>query len=318
MTRAAEHGTEPASRAMKSSRRGDAAPALVVIVGLLSVYALTRWLDAHRPPPDDPFLTYEENYLTPEATRRMSLGFNGLVADWHWLRSLQYVGRKVAAYDKQLTLDDLRPVGVKNLAPLLDRATTLDPQFMAAYEYAAVVLPSIDAGAAVRLTEKGIRENPQEWRLYQHLGYIHWQQGRFREASEAYRAGARLPGAPAWMNAMAAQMEAGGGNRQTARDIYRRMLDEAEDEQIKSLAVKRILQLDSLDERDAIRALLADFKSRAARCPNNWREVAAPLRAAGLKTDAAGAPLDPTGMPYVLDANVCEAKLDERSEIPKQ
>src|SRR4030095_12243427 len=115
----------------------------------------------------------------------MSLAFNGLAADWYWLRSLQYVGRKMDAYKERFSLDDLSPLGVKSLGPLLEHATTLDPQFMAAYEFGAVVLPSIDREAAVRLVEHGIRENPRDWRLYQHLGYIHWQAGRFREASEA-------------------------------------------------------------------------------------------------------------------------------------
>ena len=293
----------------------DAALVLFICAGLAAVFALARWMERHRPP-ENVFATYEENYVTPEAARRMSLGFNGLVADWYWLRSLQYVGRKVQTYDQRFTLDDLGPLNVKNLGPLLDRATTLDPHFMAAYEFGAVVLPAIDDEGAVRLTEKGIRDNPGEWRLYQYLGYIHWQRGRFREASAAYAAGARLPGAPAWMNQMVAQMEAGGGSRETARAIYRRMYDEAEDEQIRVLAAKRLLQLVSFEHRDAIRAALAEFKARSSRCPNNWRELTAQLRPAGLKFDAAGAPLDPTGVPYVLDE--CDVKLDERSEIPKK
>ena len=35
---------------------------------------------------------------------------------------------------------------------------------------------------------------------------------------------------------------------------------------------------------DRIRAALADFNTRASRCPNNWRELTAQLRAAGLVT----------------------------------
>lgn len=296
-------------------RRADAALVLFVVAGVACVFGLARVMERHRPP-EYAFASYEENYVTPEAARRMSLGFNGLVADWYWLRSLQYVGRKVAAYEERFSLDDLGPLNVRNLGPMLDRATTLDPHFMAAYEFGAVVLPAIDEAAAVRLTEKGIRENPGQWRLYQYLGYIHWQRGRFPEAAAAYGAGARVEGAPAWMRSMAAQMESGGGGRATARDIYRRMFDEAQDEQIRALAARRLLQLESLDQRDAIRAALSDFKTRAARCPSSWREAAPLLRAAGMRLDSRGAPLDPTGVPYVLDS--CDVKLDERSEIPKK
>jgi tetratricopeptide (TPR) repeat protein len=303
--------------AARRERTRDALLALLVVAGLVSVFALSRRLDARRPP-EDPFASYEELYVRPETARRLSLAFNGLAADWYWLRSLQYVGRKVYAFKGDFSLDDMSPLGVGRLAPLLEQATALDPQFMAAYEFGAVVLPSIDRDAAVRLVERGIRENPQEWRLYQHLGYIHWQAGRFDEASEAYAAGAHVAGAPAWMNVMAAQMKAQGGSRQVAREMYRRLYEEATDEQVRTLALRRLAQTDSLDERDRIRRALLDFQARASRCPASWREVAAPLRALGLKLAPDAAPLDPTGLPYVLDTAACDVKLNERSQIPKK
>lgn len=306
-----------ATRVARLERARDLALAVVIAAGLLCSFLLTRWLDARRPPAE-PFAAYEELYITPEAARRMSLGFNGVVADWYWLRSLQYVGRKAAAHEGDLNLDDLRPLDLRNLAALLEHATTLDPQFMAVYDFGAVVLPAVDEGAATKLLEKGVRENPAEWRLYQHLGYVHWQAGRFSEASEKYHAGARLPGAPAWMRAMAAQVEVYGGRRDTAREIYRRMHDETDDEQIRALAIKRLLQIASLDERDAILRALRDFQTRNARCPVAWREVSASLRAAKLKLDSTSAPLDPTGTPYALDQTSCDAKLHPRSQIPRK
>ena len=314
MTRAEEHVRDSFAR---GERARDAALAAVVVAGLACAFALTRWLDAHRPA-EDPFASYEESYVSPETARRMSLGFNGLAADWYWLRSLQYVGRKAIAHGGPVTLDDMGALGVKNLGPMLEHATTLDPQFLAAYEFGAVVLPSIDEAAAVRLLEKGVRENPGEWRLYHNLGYIHWQAGRDREAGEAYKAGARVAGAPVWMQAMAAQMEASGGSRALAREMYRRLYEESSDEQIKALAASRLAQLASLDERDAIRRALEEFRARASRCPAAWREVAPMLRAARLRLDASGAPLDPTDSPYVLDSAACDVRLDERSAIPKK
>ncbi|HEX6183581.1 MAG TPA: hypothetical protein VFZ44_06690 [Pyrinomonadaceae bacterium] len=301
----------------RRERARDVALALVVVAGLASSFALSRWLDARRPL-EDPFAAYEEMYVSPEAARRMSLAFNGLAADWYWLRSLQYVGRKVESYRGDINLDDLSPLGIRNLGALLEQSTTLDPQFMAAYEFGAVVLPSIDREAAVRLIQKGIRENPREWRLHHHLGYIHWQAGRFHDAAEAYAAGARIKGAPKWMSVMSAQMSAHGGSRQVAREIYLRTYQESGDEQVKALAASRLAQLDSLDERERIGRALADFRTRAGRCPANWREVAPQLRAARLRLDPSGSPLDPSDVPYVLDAAACDARLDGRSRIPKK
>lgn len=312
-------GSLAASRADSARRERvrDALLAVVVVAGLAAAFGLSRWLDARRPA-EDPFASYEETYLNPETARRLSLAFNGLAADWYWLRSLQYVGRKVGAYKAAFTLDDMRALNIRNLGALLEHSTALDPQFMAAYEFGAVVLPSIDRDAAVRLVERGIRANPQEWRLYHHLGYIHWQAGRFREASATYEAGAALPGAPAWMHVMAAQMNAQGGSRAVAREMYRRMYEEAADEQVRALAVARLAQVDSFEERERIRQVLSDFRARAGRCPADWREVAPQLRAARLRLTGGGAPLDPSDVPYVLDAAACDVKLGESSRIPKR
>ena len=309
-----------ASSRAESARRErvrDALLALLVVAGLAASFGLTRWLDARRAV-EDPFASYEELYVKPETARRLSLSFNGLAADWYWLRSLQYVGRKALAHKGEFTLDDLRPLGLRNLGALLEQSTALDPQFMAAYDFGAVVLPSIDPDAAIRLIEHGIRENPQEWRLYHQLGYIHWQAGRFREASEAYEAGSRQPGAPAWMRVMAAQMNVQGGSRAVAREMYKRMYEGASDEQVRTLAITRLAQLESLEERERIRRALSDFRARAGRCPADWREVAPLLRAARLRLDAAGAPLDPSDVPYMLDAAACDVSLGEGSKIPKK
>ncbi len=292
--------------------------ALVILCGLAATVALARWMDTHRSSQTLVEDSSEELYVSPETARRMSLGFNGLIADWYWLRTLQYVGRRLNAHPGDIQLDDLSQLAIQQLAPLLEHATTLDPQFMAAYEYGAVVLPTIDAEAAIRLTRKGIAANPHEWRLHNYLGYIYWQRGRFQEASAAYREGALVQGAPAWMGVMAAQMEVKGGSREVARTLYQRMYAESGDEQVKQLALRRLAQITSLDERDAIHRVLENFSEHAGRCPSGWREVTPLLRAAGLRLDSAGAPRDPAGVAYLLDSTTCEARLDARSPVPQK
>ncbi|HEX8556479.1 MAG TPA: hypothetical protein VF668_00025 [Pyrinomonadaceae bacterium] len=310
-------GTDSGLSVARRERARDAALAAVIVAGLACSFALSRWLDARRPA-EDAFAAYEELYVRPETARRMSLAFNGLAADWYWLRSLQYLGRKVEAFRGDFSLDDMRPLGVRGLGRLLEQSTALDPQFMAAYEFGAVVLPSIDRDAAVRLVERGISENPSEWRLWHHLGYIHWQAGRFDRAAEAYAAGARVAGAPAWMDALAAQMHDHGGSPEVAREMYARMYEGAADEQVRALAARRLAQLDSEAERGVIRKALAEFRARAGRCPANWRELSPLLRAARLRLDAAGSPLDPSGAPYALDAAACDVGLGAGSRVPRK
>ena len=142
---------------------------LVVVAGLACAALLIGWTDSLRPPPD-PNAIDESLYLNGKTARRISLSFNGLVADWYWMRSLQYVGKKILSHPGDVALDDLSKLNLKLLAPLLDTATTLDPEFLDPYEYAAIVLPAVDVQEAIRITQKGIAANPNAWRLYQHLG----------------------------------------------------------------------------------------------------------------------------------------------------
>jgi tetratricopeptide (TPR) repeat protein len=286
----------------------------VIVVGLAAVFMVVRWLDKERPKTESE-IQQESLYLTGNTIRRMSLGFNGLVADWYWMRSLQYVGRKILDAPEHVQLDDLSQLDLRLLAPLLDVATTLDPEFMEPYQYAAVLLPAIDEDEAIRITRKGIDANPTQWRLYQHLGYVYWQRGDFTTAGETYAQGAMIPGAPRWMEAMKARMAAEGGSRDLAREIYTHMFEQADDSQIKETARLRLLQLDSMDQRDAIRKLLVIYKARVGNCPSSWREVEPLLRAARLPV-ADGAPIDPSGTAYVLLTENCDVDLDPGSVVP--
>jgi tetratricopeptide (TPR) repeat protein len=309
------------------SKRGDLLLVMTILLALASVVSLSRWIEAKRPPVD---VAQEEErlYVTGPAIKRMSLGFNGLVADWYWMRALQYVGRKALNHPGRIQLDDLSALNLRLLAPLLDTATTLDPQFMAVYDFGAVVLPAVDDRDAIALLEKGIAANPSAWRLYQHLGYIYWQRGDYTVASRIYGEGAELAGAPIWMKQMSAQMAAEGGSRATARQIYLNMLEQSEDEKIRELAARRLAQVYSFDERDAIRKVLNEYSARTGRCASTWKDVTLALANARFKVDggeqqlslnldaSTGAPVDPAGMPYRLVKDGCDVDLEPTSTVP--
>lgn len=286
---------------------------LLIIAGLGLAVALSKWIDSHRMSLNEG--TDDESlYLNGKTARRLSLAFNGLAADWYWMRSLQYVGRKIINLPADVEIDNLGQLNLKTLAPLLDTATTLDPQFLDPYEYAAVVLPAIDVNEAIRITRKGIDANPTAWKLYQHLGYIYWQQGDFKSAADAYGRGSEIPGAPPFFAAMKARMLAEGGSRATAREIYKQMLEQSSDDSVKEMARRRLMQVDSLDERDGLSKILSAYQARAGHCPENWKELELVLRNLRVPVDSAGAPLDPSGAPYVL--NGCDVNLDPKSEVP--
>lgn len=299
----------------------------IIIAGLAAIFGLSGFIERSRPalPPG---AEDEDLSLQGAKLKGYSLGFEGLIADWYWMRSLQYLGNKLLkAPGENINLDDLRPLNPRLLYPYLNTATDLDPQFIAVYSYGAVVLPAIDPQKAIDITAKGIANNPSEWRLYHYLGYIYWRLEQFDKAADIYEKGAHVAGAPPFMQLMAAQMKTQGGSRDTARAMYNEMYAGANDDQARESASLHLLRLDSLDEIDAINAVLTTFEKQNGRCANTWGEVANKLMVAkpqsgkALVLDKSGNPLDPTGVAYLLDKKTagCTAAIDyEHSKIPRQ
>ncbi len=291
-------------------------PALLIIAGFASVIWLSGFIERNRPPLPE---GYGDTDLSMNGSqlKGFALGTEGLIADWYFIRSLQYVGNKMLnSKSETINIDDLRDLNPRLLYPLLNNATDLDPHFIAAYSYGAMVLPAVDKEKAVELTVKGIAKNPDSWRLYQHLGYIYWKLGSYDKAAESYEKGSEIAGAQPFMKLMAASMKADGGSRETARSIYHQMLDSSGDEQVHITAVRRLNELDSLDEREAIDKTLADFNDRKGRCAAGLGEILPELSRIKLpagnefEIDRSNRLLDPTGAPYILDRDKCRSALD--------
>lgn len=288
-----------------------------IIAGFGLIFILSDVLEARRAPD---IYADEDLYLSSQRIKAFSGDFSGLAADWYWINSLQYIGRKIVKTKEEgdFSLKDMRPLNPRQLYPMLDRTTTLDPGYMAAYTFGAIILPAIDVDLAIKLTEKGIAENPNEWVLYQHLGYIYWQRGDYEKAAQVYDQGSGIAGAPSFMKQMSAKVRLEGGTRETAREIYQHIYDSAEDTQTKELIAMRLAQIVSLDERDKIREVLQETRKKTGGCPKSWPAVFNTLRAIkmsdgkGLAFSREGIPLDPSGAPYRLinSEEKCDVDLD--------
>jgi hypothetical protein len=289
---------------------------------LIAVFFLSAFIEQHRPPLPN---SYEDEDLALHGSKLkgFTLGFDGLIADWYWMRSLQYIGDKLTKHpDQDVNVDDLRAFAPRLLDPYLDNATDMDPQFIAAYQYGAVVLPAIDPQKAIEFCEKGIRDNPNEWHLYQHLGYIYWRLGQYENAAAAYSKGAKIPGSPTFMPMMAASMVTQGGSRETARAIYRQMAETSDDSITRDNAKRRLMQMDALDEIDAIKAAIAKFQNANGKCPGSWTEIVralaeSPTHGVTFHVNESNVPVDPSGAPYRFDKVACTVGLDEtQTKIP--
>lgn len=298
-------------------------PGVLIAAGFALVIVLTGVLERSRPSLPDG-LADTDLHLHGSRLKGFAFGMEGLAADWYYMRSLQYIGGKLLdRKDDTINIDDLRELNPRLLYPLLDNATDLDPHFIAAYNYGAVILPAIDAEKAIALASKGIANNPNEWRLYQQLGYVYWRLGRYAEAADTYEKGSAVSGASPIMKMMAANMKNDGGSRPTFRAVYQDMLANSTDEQVIEMAGRRLREIASLDQREAIDTVLGDFKAANNRCANGLSEIAPMLMSVTMpggsefRVDSANRPVGPTGVPYLLDKENCRVMLDgERTGSP--
>ena len=239
------------------------------------------------------------------ALRRLSLGYSSLLADIYWTRAVQYFGGKHLRSSKEYLL----------LYPLLDIATDLDPHLIPAYDAGSMLLSSSPpAGAgepdkAAALVEKGIKANPERWRLYFTLGFIHYiDRHDYKAAQQAFEKGSQIPGALPWMNVMAASMAERAGEPSTAFELWSRLAESTQDKYIQENARKHLAALQSDQEVTVLEQRVAAYKNATGKVPSSWQEL---IRAGLLR----GIPADPAGHPYRLTAKGT-VEITNLSEMP--
>jgi tetratricopeptide (TPR) repeat protein len=238
--------------------------------------------------------TLEEILYIPsaKALKRMGLGYSGVLADIYWTRAVQYYGQKLATRRPDLRYD--------LLYPLLDITTDLDPHLIVVYEFGSVFLsqrPPVGAGQpdkAVALLEKGIRNNPDYWRLYFDLGCIqYFDRKDYKAAQEAFEKGSENPKSLIWMKTMAASMAERANDPETALNLWTRLYETASDEMVKQNAVQHIEGLRADHEVLELEQRVKMYQQRTGRLPSNWYE----MMHEGL---LAQVPMDPVDKPYKL------------------
>lgn len=228
---------------------------------------------------------------SPAVAGRLALEYDAVAADIYWMRAVVHYGG-----DRLSTGGDRR---FELLAPLLELTTSLDPFFRIAYRFGAIFLAEPPPGGpgrfdlAEQLLRKGMTANPNQWQYPYDLGFLYfWRKQDGRTAAEWFQRASTMPGAPEWLDPLAAGMLARGGDRQASRQLLARILDDADQDWLRNTAERWMRQLDALDQIDQLRAMIARYREQA-RPPASWAEL---IRAGWIP----GVPVDPAGHPYVL------------------
>lgn len=264
--------------------------ALGVPLLLLSLYPLQRRITEKK----DSIAQQQELLLrSGKLLKRMSLGYDSLLADIYWTRTVQYNGGVIARGVNDFGL----------LAPLLDVTTDLDPRLDVAYRYGAIFLSEkVPAGAgrpdqAIALVRKGIAANPGNWRLYYDLGFVYyWYLRDYQQAAQTFWEGSKVPGAMPWMSAMAAHIAGSGGSRETSRFMWGQIYESSKDITIRANALAHLQALRTLDDLDALTNFAEIYKKRTGHAPTSMQDLVNAHIILGI-------PQDPGGYPYVFNAD---------------
>lgn len=101
--------------------------------------------------------------MIPKGENFNTLGFDKMVADLYWIKSVQYIGGNIFSTDR------------KGLFPLIDLITSLDPKFSRAYKIGMLLLP--DEGKMKEteaLIAKAEEKNADDWRIYYDAGFYYF------------------------------------------------------------------------------------------------------------------------------------------------
>jgi tetratricopeptide (TPR) repeat protein len=272
---------------MIRSRQVTAFAGTLLICSMVSAALLTRAVDHLRPTAPLQEMLY---ISSPKLLKRLCLGYDGLLADIYWTRTVQYFGgthsRGGGTY--------------KLLWPLLNITTQLDPHLIPAYEFGETFLvakPPQGAGdpeKAVELGRSGVKNNPDDWRLYYDLAFVYYDQKDYRDAAEAFLRGSQLPNTHPFLKIMAAQMAQHGGELNTARMMWSATLQTSHDALIRANAAAHLRAIQVDEDVTVLEPLIQKYHDKTGRFPTTFSDM---VSAGFMK----GVPLDPWGRPYSLE-----------------
>jgi len=260
----------------------------VLPAGFAGIWRLQHSIDAERKSLSE---ERDDVLLRPgRLVKVMSLEYAPLAADIYWTRVVQYYGNKHVRGEANLEL----------LWPLLDITTTLDPNLLVAYRFGAMFLSqAAPSGAgrpdlAVELIQRGIKANPDYWRLYEDLGFVYYFDLKdYQKAAAAFLEGSKRPNAQLWMKVMAAKIAAEGESFPTSFFLWKDIYDSTADPIVKKNAELHLQLLRVKEDCRQLDLLAKEYEKRNGRKPANMNE----LVQAGLLR---GVPGDPLGFAYVF------------------
>ncbi|MEJ2721950.1 MAG: hypothetical protein P8181_12555 [bacterium] len=189
-----------------------------------------------------PYL-HESLYLpSGKFVKEVSLGYRQLAADLVWLSAVQYYGGfRKGDHD------------LRYFQGLIDLVTTLDPNFVFAYVFGALVV-SEDLGAfneGADMLKCGMAANPTAWELPFEIGFLSYVNHVDNAVAARYfDLASRMPEAPEFTERFAAFVYAKAGDDATSVRLWEAYKESTDNPVLKELAERYIEKLKASNARE--------------------------------------------------------------------
>lgn len=223
---------------MKSRQRLKYILAGIIITGGLAASTIIVHGHSRRPRLNDSLYLPSGKFIG-----EMSLGYRQLAADFVWLSAVQYYG------EYRLDKHDL-----SYFEGLIDIVTTLDPHFIFAYIFGALVVCS-DIGSmdnGVEILRKGMMYNPKSWKLPFEIGFLYYvSAGNADLAARYFDLASRVPGSPEIAERFAAFVYSKAGHTRTSIRMWEELAENTDEPYMKELAARYIEKLKQELQKEA-------------------------------------------------------------------
>jgi tetratricopeptide (TPR) repeat protein len=153
---------------------------------------------------------------------------------------------------------------------------------------------------ALRLLDKGIEKNPDQWILPFEAGFTCYQTLKdYTRAARYFDLSAAVPGAPPIVQRFKAEMTRRAGDIRDSLQEWAAIHDAATDEYVRTIAWNHVHDLRVQVDLDDLRKAMALYQSRTGQRPGSLGA----LQAAGILR---ATPRDPEGHPYLYDPRTGE------------
>ena len=219
--------------------------------------------------------------------RLICLDFNGLAADFVWIKGAIYFGSHYRQHGFRF----------KWMDGLLNLATDLDPLYYDVYWYGSTLLPNVHQ--SIRLLEKGMRYFPNDWKFPEMIGFYYlYYLKDYKSAAKFYEIASTKPGRPPFVPSLASRFYTEAGELDAAIRVLKNFYDTTKRKDLKEEFGLRIIQLQEIKQ---LQIQVKRYYRIFGHYPKNLQEL---IRKGLIET----IPKEPFGGYYFIDPHEHQVK----------